>query len=158
MKLYLVQHGEALAKAENTERPLSLKGHQDCVTIAAFLSSSKVRVDEVAHSGKLRAEQTAFVLAKAVCPDQAPVKLAGLGPNDNTSPVFDGAEIAGGDLMLVGHMPFMEHMLNRCLLANETGFAVNFEPGSVACLERTNDDSGENKWALSWMVRPSLLF
>ena len=64
MKLYLVQHGEAHAKNVDPERPLTERGHGDVARLAAFLSRAGVRVERVIHSGKLRAEQTAGVLAK----------------------------------------------------------------------------------------------
>lgn len=156
MKLYLVQHADAVSKEENPERPLSKKGLKDAVNMAAFLQGGGVRVDEIVHSGKLRAEETANVLAKTVWAGKTPSKLAGLGPNDATDHLCNTIMVAGGDLMVVGHMPFMGRMAGRCLSGSETGALVKFEPGSVLCLER-QDEGATNHWSLNWFARPSML-
>jgi len=150
MKLYLVQHAEAKSKGEEPTRPLTDKGVGDASNMAAFLKAAGVRVDEVAHSGKLRADQTARALGRAVWPDEPVVVMEGLGPNDGTDHVLHAAQAAGGDLMVVGYMPFMARMAARCLTGSEDGLSVAFEPGSVLCLERTEDG-----WVLHWMMRPS---
>lgn len=152
MKLYLVQHAEALSKEIDPDRPLSDKGLADAAKMAKFLQGAGVSVDEVVHSGKTRAEQTATLLAIALCSSQMIVKMDGLKPNDSTDHLLHAAETAGGDLMAVGHLPFMAKMAARCLSGAEDGLAVAFEPGAVVCLERT--DSG---WTLNWMQRPSML-
>lgn len=152
MKLYLVQHCDALSKDENPERPLSDKGLKDAIKMAAFLHDANVLVDEVAHSGKLRAEETANVLCKTVWLGQTAAKMDGLKPNDPTDHLINTALTSGGDLMVVGHMPFMGRMATRCLCGSEDGVAVGFEPGSVVCLERADDG-----WSLNWMMRPSML-
>jgi len=145
MKLYLVQHGDALSKADDPDRPLSPKGQQDVAGMAVFLKKAKIEVDEVVHSGKLRADQTAI----ALLPEIAPIMMEGLGPNDSTDSLIHGCEIAGGDLMVVGHMPFVARMAARCLTGDEHGVTVDFEPGTVVCLQRIEDD-----WQLNWMKRP----
>ncbi|HEY9080317.1 phosphohistidine phosphatase SixA [Magnetovibrio sp.] len=157
MKLYLVQHAEALPKETDSKRPLSEKGRNDAAKIAAFLLIADVRVDEVVHSGKARAEQTANILSKDVWSGQAAVEIEGLGPNDSTDHLMHSAEISGGDLMVVGHMPFMAKMAARCLTGSENGMAVAFEPGTVVCLERIDDSETSGGWALNWMQRPSML-
>jgi len=152
MKLYLVQHAQAVSKEQNPGRPLSEKGFADAAKMAAFLLNAGVLVDEVAHSGKTRAEETADVLAKTVWPGKAAVHLDGLGPNDNTDHLLHGAEAAGGDLMVVGHQPFLGRIAARCLTGREDGVTVGFKPGTIVCLER--DQIG---WQLSWMMRPELV-
>ena len=153
MKLYLVQHAEALAKDVDPGRPLSEKGLADAAKMAAFLHGAEVRVDEVVHSGKRRAEETALLLSKAVWLGQELIQMDGLGPNDSTDHLLHAAEAAGGDLMAVGHLPFMAKMVARCLTGSEDGATVQFEPGTVVCLERLDDGT----WALNWMQRLSLL-
>lgn len=152
MKLYLVQHGDALSKDADPERPLSAKGRADAAKMAAFLKSAGVSVDEVVHSGKTRAAQTAALLAETVWPGQKPLKMDGLAPNDSTDHLCHAAEAAGGDVMAVGHLPFMGRIAARCLSGSEDGASVAFEPGAVVCLERL-----EGGWQLNWMLRPSML-
>jgi len=156
MKLYLVQHADALSKDTDPARPLSEQGLRDAVNMAAFLHGAQVTVDEVVHSGKLRAAETADVLAKAVWPGNTPETLPGLAPNDGTDHLCNTAMAAGGDLMVVGHMPFMGRMAARCLSSQETGALVAFEPGSVLCLAR-QDEGAPVAWALEWFVKPRML-
>ncbi|OEJ69144.1 phosphohistidine phosphatase SixA [Magnetovibrio blakemorei] len=152
MKLYLVQHAQALTKEQSPERPLSEQGLADAAKMAAFLLNGGVLVDEVAHSGKVRAEETANILAKAAWFGKASVHLDGIGPNDHTDHLLHGAEAAGGDLMVVGHQPFLGRMVARCLTGREDGVTVGFTPGTIVCLERA-----QLGWQLNWMMRPELV-
>ncbi len=63
MRIYLVQHGEAVAKDVDPERPLSEQGHNDVEKIATFLGNTQLGMERILHSGKLRAEQTAEIFA-----------------------------------------------------------------------------------------------
>lgn len=153
MKLYLVQHAEAVPKDLDPSRPLSEKGEADAAKMTAFLAAAGISVDEVAHSGKARARQTANALAKAVWPDEVALQMDGLAPNDSTDHALHAAQTAGGDMMLVGHLPFMARLAARCLTGAEDGLNVAFEPGAVVCLDRQEDGG----WAFAWMQRPGLL-
>ena len=77
-------------------RPISLheQGRQDVQRLADFLGRAGVRIEQVLHSGKTRAEQTAAMLADQLLPSGKPQPHAGLGPNDpleKTSPEPDRA-------------------------------------------------------------------
>lgn len=152
MKLYLVQHARAVDKEADPERPLSEAGLGDAAKMAAFLSEADVKVERVAHSGKLRAAQTAKVLAEAVWPGRAAEEIEGLKPNDGTDRLMALALESHGDLMVVGHQPFMGRMAARCLCGREDGAVLGYEPGTVVCLERS-----DHGWQLNWMQRPAML-
>jgi phosphohistidine phosphatase SixA len=66
MRLYLVQHGDAVPERLDPERPLSASGRREVQAVARLLADTGVRAAHVVHSGKLRAQQTAELLA--VCP------------------------------------------------------------------------------------------
>jgi phosphohistidine phosphatase len=151
MNLYLVQHGDALSKQENPDRPLSDKGRVDVERVASFLGRS-VRVGRVIHSGKTRARDTAVILAGALGTGGVVEEGTGLGPNDATGGLADAVVGWSDDVMVVGHLPFMGRMTARLVAGTEDAAVVAFEPGAVACLESTDDG-----WAVAWMVRPSLL-
>ena len=68
MKLYLAQHGEACTKDIDPERPLTDQGREDIERLAEFLARAGIEVARVIDSGKLRAAQTADLLAAAVAP------------------------------------------------------------------------------------------
>lgn len=150
MRLYLCQHGEALTKDVDPDRPLSERGVADICNIASTLGDA-IQIQAVAHSGKTRARQTAELLHERLAPD-APIRAeSGLGAND---PVEDfAAELASREsgLMVVGHMPFVGHLASH-LLGEPGRNLLAFQPGTVAALER--DEHGA--WRVAWMLTPEL--
>ena len=63
MHIYLVQHGASKSEAEDPERSLTDEGRQTVEKMADYLTSAGVSVDRIKHSDKLRARQTAGILA-----------------------------------------------------------------------------------------------
>jgi phosphohistidine phosphatase len=153
MRLYLVQHGAAVPEQEDPARPLSAAGRRDVETVARLLDGAGVRVARVVHSGKLRAQQTAELLAACMATDPVPETTAGLNPNDPVEPVARAAANWAGDTVLVSHLPFMAKLVARLVLGDEARPVVVYTPGTVVCLEQV-DEVG---WAIAWMVRPELL-
>ncbi len=153
MKLYLVQHGEALPKEINSDRPLSDLGRQDLEQFARFLAGRGVRVSQVWHSGKTRARQTAELLAAALAPGVKAEARAGLAPNDSTEAFAETLAAWREDAMVVGHLPFMARLVTRLVVKSDDGTTVAYLPGSLVCLER--DEDGD--WAIVWMLRPELM-
>ena len=68
MHLYLVQHGEAAPETVDPARPLTPNGRKDIETLSAFLSECGVDAQRVINSGKLRARDSAEILAGAIAP------------------------------------------------------------------------------------------
>ena len=153
MRLYLVQHGDALPADVDPARPLSTAGRGEVERVAAFMEAAGERVEQVWHSGKLRAEQTAEVLAATVAPGVPPEARAGLDPNDPVEPLAAEAVKWTRATMLVGHLPFMARLADRLVTGQEDTGLVAFRPGSVLCLERSDEDH----WTIVWMIRPELL-
>jgi phosphohistidine phosphatase len=153
MKLYLIQHGAALAKEVDPARPLSESGLQDVQAMAEFLTGAGIRVERVWHSGKLRAEQTAHLLVKAVLPRGRMEKVGGIGPNDDVAGFVSDADVWEQDILVVGHLPFLSRLVARLVAGDPELELVQFLPGSVVCLERCEID----RWMLLWMLRPELL-
>ncbi|MDF2956449.1 MAG: Phosphohistidine phosphatase SixA [Candidatus Alkanophagales archaeon MCA70_species_1] len=67
VRVYSAQHGEARSGAEDPARPLTDKGKEDAKKVANYVSKF-VRVERILHSGKLRAVQTAEIMADALKP------------------------------------------------------------------------------------------
>jgi phosphohistidine phosphatase len=152
MRLLLAQHGHALGKDEDPLRPLSDQGRRDIEKIAGQLKSGGVRVARVWHSGKLRAEQTAMLLAKQVLPGGGPEQAGGIAPNDPVDEFIADADVWQDDTLVVGHLPFMARLVSRLLAGDAERGIVDFSPGTLVCLERTTPDH----WRLLWMLRPVL--
>ena len=153
MKIYLTQHGEALAKEVDPERPLSDSGKADVRRMAKFMAAAGISIGSVRHSGKLRAQQTAELLAAALAPGVAVVPMDGLGPKDSGDELLNVIEVMSQDLLVAGHQPFMGRLVSRLLLGQAEPPTVAYQPGTVVCLERNQG----GLWALQWMVRPELL-
>ena len=152
MRIYLVQHGEALAEDRDPARPLSEAGRRDVAALARFLETSNLGIQCVIHSGKLRAQETAAILAPALAPVATIENQDGLAPKDSVTD-FAG-KVAGwrDNRLVVGHLPFMDRAVAYLLTGAEDPGVVAFRPGSMVCLEREDDT-----WRLAWMVRPELL-
>ena len=153
MKLYLVQHGEALSDEVDPARPLSDAGRQDVRDMAAFLAARPLVVARIAHSGKLRARQTAELLAAALAPGRPVEPRTGLNPNDPPEDLARELAKWNEDVMVVGHLPFMARLAALLVAGEQHGDLVAYRPGSVVCLERGSGGG----WTVAWMLRPELL-
>ena len=149
MKLYLVQHGEAVVKEIDAERPLTETGTADVTRVANSLALAGISVARVIHSGKTRARQTAEILAAAVAPSIQPEVSNLINPNDDPTELDLGA----GDTMIVGHLPFMGRLVSLLVAGNADSATVSYAPGSVVCLE----SDGDGGWQINWMLQPSLV-
>jgi phosphohistidine phosphatase len=153
MKLYLAQHGEAYVKEDHPERPLTDGGKQDIERLAAFLHQAGIQVDRLIHSGKLRAAQTAEMLASAIAP-RVEIETSGLiNPNDNPKAFDWQNESWIRDTLIVGHLPFMAKLVSHLVIEDDTTLITAFQPGSIVCLEHNND----GHWQINWMIRPEIL-
>ena len=152
MRAYLVQHGEALPKAEHPDRPLSEKGAANVRKVGDFLyRHARIVVPEILHSGKLRAAETAELLAR--CLNAAYDVGPDLQPNDD--PGLWSAHLAARreDVMLVGHLPHLDRLASLLLCGDPERSVVRFRNAGVVCLEC----EGDGAWQLDWAVTPDLL-
>ncbi|MBT2970912.1 MAG: phosphohistidine phosphatase SixA [gamma proteobacterium symbiont of Ctena orbiculata] len=152
MKLYLVQHGEACAKEIDPDRPLTQKGREDMDRLAGFLQQAGIRVARVIHSGKLRAVQTAECLGDRIALGIELEASDSINPNDDPKGLYRQIEAADSDTLVVGHLPFMAKLVSRLVVGDEEKLITAYRPGSVVCLELTND----LRWQIDWMLRPEL--
>lgn len=153
MKLYLVQHGEAEPKEANPDRPLTEQGKLDVERIAVFLKGAGVDAGKVIHSGKLRAEQTAGILADACAPKAKIEARDGIAPNDEPGHLAEEIQGWGDDTIVVGHLPYMSRLASLLITGASEIAIAGFKPGSVVCLERPEGDG----WSIGWMLRPELM-
>jgi len=154
MKLYLIQHAESKRKEEDPGRPLSDKGCKNIEKMARYASEHLcIEVDRIVHSGKLRAKQTAEVLAEHLNPDICRVVDKNLEPlADLTIWKKSLAETSEG-IMLVGHLPHLSKLASELLVGDENMEVVAFKMGGIVCLER--DQQG--RWTIQWMVNPEII-
>jgi phosphohistidine phosphatase len=137
VRIYLVRHGLALSKSEDPEKGLSDTGRKDVARVSDILEQTGAGVDHLYHSGKARARQTAEILAQSVLWDPQLETAGDLNPTDPVEPWIGKIEALDKDTMLVGHMPFMGKLASRLVTGSEDAELIQFTPGTVACLERT---------------------
>ncbi|MDG4576935.1 MAG: phosphohistidine phosphatase SixA [Defluviicoccus sp.] len=155
MRLYLIQHGEAVPEDIDVNRPLTATGRGDVERLAQFMKESGIRVDRVVCSDKLRARTSADILAAAVADASAiQVMEKGLLPKDSTEGLVDKAVEWKDPTLVVGHQPFMSRFVSRLVLGSEHPLVVDFVPGTAVCLVRR---SVTGAWFINWTVTPELL-
>ncbi|MHC4326200.1 MAG: phosphohistidine phosphatase SixA [Planctomycetota bacterium] len=153
MKVYLVRHGEAVSSQVDPQRPLSEQGRADVRKVASFIRPLGISVEHIRHSGKLRAAQTAEILAGAVAAEKGCSEHKDLGPNDDVAIIAGEMEACDTDLMIVGHLPFLAYLASLMVAGKEIANVAAFDAGSIACLNRS--DPGQ--WQIEWMITPELL-
>ncbi len=154
MNLYLVQHGEAVAKTEDPERPLSDKGWEDIQRVAAYVARrTDILIRQINHSGKTRARQTAELLAEAIQPPEGVSDVPDLAPMDDPSVWVSYLAETTRDLMLVGHLPHLSKLAALLICQDGTQKVVDFKMGGVVCVGR--DEEGD--WSVRWMVTPEIV-
>ncbi|MEK7308725.1 MAG: phosphohistidine phosphatase SixA [Nitrospirota bacterium] len=143
MLLYLVQHAEAKTEQEDPSRSLSEKGLQDIKKIAAYAAKLHIKVNQIFHSGKTRALQTAQVLAEHLkCENIS--ETDGLAPMDDPQIWFERISKMNEDIMLVGHLPHLANLASLILCGYKDKNIVNFKMAGVVCLKRFDD----SKWSV----------
>ncbi|MFC1683973.1 phosphohistidine phosphatase SixA [Pseudomonadota bacterium] len=153
MRLYLVQHGQALSKEEHTDRPLSEAGQDDVGRLAAFLKAADIKVSQTLHSGKTRAQQTAEILAASIMPQGQVTSIEGISPNDPTDQLIEQIKGWDRDTLVVGHLPYMARLVSQ-LVSRQQDYAITgFKPGTLVCLEETASES----WEITLMLQPAQL-
>lgn len=153
MDLYLVQHGASKSEAEDPERSLTDEGRRTVERVAEHLAVVDLVLDRIEHSNKLRARQTADILAAELHPTNGTVQVSGLAPNDDVEPTRARLNQETRAIMLVGHLPHLSRLISRLFSLQADHTLVQFQMGSVVKLDR--DAAGH--WALCWMFTPELL-
>jgi phosphohistidine phosphatase len=134
VELYLMQHGEALAKDVDPERGLSPEG-QDHVRVAArALSNLGIPITGICSSPKKRAIQTAQAVAYAFSvPDSALRVIEALEPLVPPEEAIEALKPLGmeGALLLAGHLPSLAEI---CAYIMDSRGKVAFRMSGVGCL------------------------
>ena len=107
----------------------------------------------VMHSGKLRAKQTAEIMAKAIANGQMIEECRLLRSEHPVAPIIELIQHWNDDTMLVGHMPFMSQLVGALVIGDESHDLVRFPTSTVVCLDRYE----HQRWILDWVVRPDLV-
>lgn len=114
----------------DADQGLSDEGIADVKRIADVSKSYGVRVHSILHSGKKRARQTAEIFASALGPEKGVGERSGINPMDDVA-VVAGALLNKENLMLVGHLPFMERLASYLITGSPGKRVIKFQNGGV---------------------------
>jgi phosphohistidine phosphatase len=149
VNFYLVRHGDALSAAENAQRPLSSEGRRRVEDIASLALERNIQVSAIYHSGILRAQETAEILAAHIIPAASVATLNGLLPEDDPAIIKAELEAAADSILLVGHLPFMSRLAGLLVNGDPERPAVEFFPATMVCCIRAAP-----QWKISWQLSP----
>jgi phosphohistidine phosphatase len=151
MKVYLVQHAEAMSEEQDPKRPLTDLGRQHAAWTGNLAARLGVEVEQIRHSGKARAQETAEIMGEVLSPGEGVVATSGLSPLDDVEPVAEDLEEASQPIMLVGHLPFMERLAGYLLTGDDQQPVIDFTNAGIVCLEKQDDH-----WQVSWIITPEI--
>lgn len=152
MALYLVQHGKNLPAEDDPEKSLSPEGISDVKRIANLARDYGVHVGRIEHSGKKRAKQTAEMYASVLNPEGGVRQREGMNPLDDVVPLAEEMD-RDDDLMLVGHLPFMERLTSYLVIGTIEKRIFRFQNGGIVCLDMDRDPDG---WVIKWALLPAM--
>jgi phosphohistidine phosphatase len=155
VRLHLLRHAHAGDSSEwigdDDLRPLTRKGRQQCERLGAFLEAHGVRPDVIVSSPKVRAQQTAEIVASTL---GMTVKLdqrlaEGFGKHELWA-LLD--ETGAREPMFVGHDPDFSGLLSY--LVDTAG--ISMKKGALATVD-LQTQLGDGEGELRWLVPPELL-
>jgi phosphohistidine phosphatase len=153
MALYLVQHGRSLPKELDPDQGLSEHGKTEVELLARKAKKCGLHISEIIHSGKTRARQTAEIYAAHLTPGRQPSISAGLKALNDVEPYAQ--TLADRDeLMIVGHLPFMERLASYLITGSSEPPVVRFVNGGIVCLDQ-NPQRGA--WLVRWVLIPEIV-
>jgi phosphohistidine phosphatase len=120
-----VQHGKSLPKDIDPEQGLSQEGIAEVQRIAQVAKGYNIGIRQIRHSTKDRARRTAALFHEALTPEEPMQVMEGLGPLDDVKAIA-GRILDEPDLMLVGHLPFMERLASYLITGSTEKKFLNF--------------------------------
>ncbi|MCK9196711.1 MAG: phosphohistidine phosphatase SixA [Syntrophales bacterium] len=150
MALYLVRHGECVPKEINPDCPLSDRGLVEVKRMAELAAMKNIELIKILHSGKKRAEQTAIIFRAILKPLFGLDQSINLNPNDDIFYILGLIEQVD-NIMIVGHLPFLEKLASYLVTGNEEEPIVQVPTSGIVCLDK---DVEKGNWEIKWVLMP----
>jgi phosphohistidine phosphatase len=117
--------------------------------VAGAAAARGVKVAEVWHSDKLRAQQTAEIVARFLGNPEITREVQGLAPEDD--PIIAQAELrsARDHVMLVGHLPHLSRLVSLLVAGDPERHKNEIPTGAMICLVGESE-----KWKIEWSLSP----
>lgn len=150
MALFLVRHGRNLPEEIDSQKRLSREGITEVECVAARAQDRGVRVETIIYSPAARARQTAEIMASYLKPGHGAMEVSGLAAN-NDMQAFARTLDARENIMVVGHLPFLERLCSYLVTGSADTPTVSFKSGTMVCLEK---DPEVPAWTVRWTITP----
>jgi len=137
MELYLMQHGQAVAKEENPDRPLSKQGIAGIQASAAAMKRLGIKIDLVICSPKKRSFQTAALVAEGInYPYSDILKSEAVKA---TAPASESIDLLKSyadcsAILITGHLPSLSEIASA-FLANGSPVRIRFDNGGLCRID-----------------------
>jgi phosphohistidine phosphatase len=157
MKLYLIRHADALPLGDgipdDAQRPLSVRGQEQCSRIAAALNRQGVVLQALLTSPLLRARQTAEGMNAHLSQPAPPLQDCDLlGPALKPRKVTNVVRAQTGDAIgLVGHMPDLAFY--AAWLIGSKKAQIDLAKAGLARID-FEGKVGKGKGLLTWLITP----
>lgn len=152
MAIYLVQHGISVSKNVDPDPGLSEQGRHDVQLIANVAASYNILPDQINHSGKKRTQETAEIFKRTLNVQKDIIQMKGIKPLDDVisfAQNLDGSK----NLMIVGHLPFLERLTAFLTCGNPDVSVFKFQNGGIVCLDKLHSPNG---WVIKWALMPNI--
>lgn len=150
MNLYLIQHGKAKTEEEDIKKPLNSAGvEQTRIVAEKFIEKNIEKPSTIFYSKKLRAKQTAEILAGIINPIKGVIEEDYLNPNDDPFIWLNKINEITENAMIVGHLPHLKKLCSLLVFNNPDNESINFVNSGIICLKKT-----EGKWELIDTILP----
>ena len=157
MDIYLVQHAKAKSSEQDPIRPLSKEGVANIERVSAYAEKLGFAVDRIYHSGKLRAKQTAEILARHLGVADKVETKKGLDPSDSVAPIRDWLDRLSSEgtrnILIVGHLPFLDKLTSLLVAGMEDVHVVAFQNAGIVKLV---PKSAGNGYSIQWIITPDI--
>ena len=138
-KIILARHGESTSTIENPERPLAITGRQHAEQMASWVNGCGYGADEIVHSSKLRARQTAKIFGSRLGLHAAHVReMSGLNPHDDPAPVAETVQVERRSIMVVSHLPFLNRLVSLLSAGDPDRLQFQFSDAGVVILAKVS--------------------
>jgi len=147
----LVRHGEAMSEAQDPARPLTEKGRHQAGLTGEWFDRLNVQLDVIWHSTKLRAKQTAELIAGKLRAKPALEQIEGLEPVAEVAPIAEKIEAERRErIMIVGHLPFLARLVGHMTTGDSKAEFAAFDEAGLAILAQVVDS-----WEIWCLIQPA---
>jgi phosphohistidine phosphatase len=152
MAIYLIQHGISVSKDVDPDPGLSEQGRHDVQLIANIAASYNILPGQINHSGKKRAQETAEIFKRTLNVQKDIIQIKGIKPLDDVTSFAQRLD-GSNNLMIVGHLPFLERLTAFLTCGNPDVTVFKFQNGGIICMDQLPPPYG---WVIKWALMPNI--